>query len=206
MADNVSGMEVQTEYEGLVHDPDSFHAKLAEVVANAVNNKNAKNEKSIVQSNFDKLDEADKEKAYKAYETLKNKESEKVTNRISQLEKENAELLKAVEDYKTKEKQTTFKNSATKTLRNLGVKDDAKIDMLLTLAGQDIYKQVDDENVYSDDKGKELFEGIAKKYNIKFVEEVKKEIPQIQIGAPKQETKQIDTTKLSLSQKIKQNM
>ena len=31
MADNVSGMEVQTEYEGLVHDPDSFHAKLAEV-------------------------------------------------------------------------------------------------------------------------------------------------------------------------------
>jgi hypothetical protein len=182
------------------------YAKLAEVVANAVNNKNAKNEKSIVQSNFDKLDEADKEKAYKAYETLKNKESEKVTNRISQLEKENAELLKAVEDYKTKEKQTTFKNSATKTLKNLGVKDDAKIDMLLTLAGQDIYKQVDDENVYSDDKGKELFEGIAKKYNIKFVEEVKKEIPQIQIGAPKQETKQIDTTKLSLSQKIKQNM
>ena len=31
MADNVSGMEVQTEYEGLVHDLDSFHAKLAEV-------------------------------------------------------------------------------------------------------------------------------------------------------------------------------
>ena len=182
------------------------YAKLAEVVANAVNNKNAKNEKSIVQSNFDKLDEADKEKAYKAYETLKNKESEKVTNRISQLEKENAELLKAVEDYKTKEKQTTFKNSATKTLKNLGVKDDAKIDMLLTLAGQEIYKQVDDENVYSDDKGKELFEGIAKKYNIKFVDEVKKEIPQIQIGAPKQEPKNVDTTKLSLSQKIKQNM
>lgn len=198
---------VKTVETGETQNNSIDYTKLAEVVANAVNNKNAKNEKSIISSNFDKLDDESKEKAYKAYEALKNKESEKVSNKISQLEKENAELLKEVEGYKLKEKQTTFRNSATKTLKNLGVKDDSKIDMLLALAGNDIYNQVDEENIYSDDKGKELFNDIAKKYNIQFVEEVKKEIPQIQIGAPKQEKKApIDSTKLSLAQKIKNNM
>lgn len=166
---------------------------LAETVANAVAKRSAKVEKSIVEDNFGKLSEDEREQAYRAWNDLKAKEANKTSNKIAQLEKDNAALLQKVQEFETKEKNQLFKSAANQTLNEMGLKESSKISLLMDLAGQSLFDCVDDDKNYNGEKAKILFNDIAKKYEIK-LEETKEEAPQIQIGAKKQEQTNTNST------------
>lgn len=169
-------------------------AELAETVANAIAAKNAKNEKSIASSNFDKLNDEDREAAYKALKDLKEKEANKVSNKIAQLEKDNADLLKKVQEFETKEKTTMFKNNATQTLSEMGITEKSKISLLMDLAGQSLFDCINDNKEFDGEKAKSLFSDLSTKYEINLETNKKEDAPVIQVGAKKQEQTNTNST------------
>jgi hypothetical protein len=140
--------------------------ELVETLANAINSRNMRTEKSILKDNFEKLSEEDREQAYAIWNEHKTKEANKNANKIADLEAKNAELAKLLNDYQTKEKQTNLRNAATATLKELGA-DNAKTNLLLDLANSRLAECVNDKNEFDNEKSKELFNEIAKKYEIK---------------------------------------
>lgn len=93
-------------------------------VLHAIEVKNAKNEKSIISSNFNNLSDEDRQAAYDLFYAKKNAEAEKIRKAEAEKNKQFESMQKELEAYKTKEKINTLTVKANEILAGLDCTDE----------------------------------------------------------------------------------
>lgn len=93
-------------------------------VLHAIEVKNAKNEKSIISSNFNNLSDEDRQAAYDLFYAKKNAEAEKIRKAEAEKNKQFESMQKELEAYKTKEKINTLTVKANELLAGLDCTDE----------------------------------------------------------------------------------
>lgn len=117
-------------------------------VIHAIEVKNAKNEKSIISSNFDKLSDDDRQTAYELFYAKKNAEAEKVKKAEAEKNKLFESMQKELAAYKTKEKMDTLTNAAGGILTELECTEEGSRKQAIKLAfsGIEADKYFDENN------------------------------------------------------------
>lgn len=165
-------------------------------VLNAIEAKNAKNEKSIIASNFDKLSDEDRQAAYDLFYAKKNAEAEKIKRAEAEKNKQFESMQKELEAYRTKEKVNTLTLKANELLTSLDCTDEGlqKQAIKLALAGVNANDYFNEDKSVKEDELKAVLESTLKDVP-SLVSKKQKEV-KIEIGNEKDSNAEDDMTRM----------
>ena len=165
-------------------------------VLNAIETKNAKNEKSIISSNFDKLSDEDRQAAYDLFYAKKNAEAEKIKRAEAEKNKMFESMQKELEAYRTKEKVNTLTAKANELLAGLECTDEGaqKQAIKLALAGVNANDYFNEDKSVKEDELKAILESTLKDVP-SLVSKKQKEV-KIEIGNEKESNTEDEMTRM----------
>lgn len=180
-----SNTSASVDYESIVNN-----------VLNAIEAKNAKNEKSIISSNFDKLSDEDRQAAYDLFYAKKNAEAEKVRKAEAEKNKQFESMQKELEAYRTKEKVNTLTQKANELLAGLDCTDEGaqKQAIKLSLAGVNANDFFNEDKSIKEDELKKVLESTLNDVP-SLVSKKKKEV-KIEIGNEKESNAEDEMTRM----------
>ena len=172
------------------------YEKIVNDVLHAIETKNAKNEQSIISSNFDKLSNEDRQAAYDLFYAKKNAEAEKAKRAEAEQRKQFESMQKELEAYRTKEKVSTLTNKANELLAALDCTDEGarKQAIKLSLAGVNADDYFNEDKSINEEELKKVLEATLKDVP-SLISKKQKEV-KIEIGNEKDSSAEDDMTRM----------
>lgn len=209
MEDNTNIQNTAGEAGSNAIDMNALAAKMSEIMAKQApktQEKAVERLASNVINGFDGLNDDLKSQLYNNYladeAKKKNAEAEKYAKMVKDLEKANAKIAA----FEAEKLQATIKQNSINVLNALEIKEQKDITLIQDLAGDKLYACVKEDGSFDEEAAKTLFEDITNKYGLSFTKKVEQENPYFRLGGKPQNNTQVDTSKMSLRQKLQNNI